>query len=150
LADFPKQLLQRKGQNMSQPKILIVDDDANSRAVLCDILAGESYQLFEACVGSKVLEIVDRERPDLILLDAKTLEADGNNVIDGLKDRGKNQSIPVILIAASDAANTRLCEAIGKSTVDQISKPFSDALVRARVRSALRSQTPSSKEKPTG
>jgi len=55
---------------MSQYKVMIVDDDTNSRAVLSDALGGESYTLLEAVNGQQALELANEELPDLILLDA--------------------------------------------------------------------------------
>ena len=55
---------------MSHYKILIVDDDTLCRAVLSDVLEGESYTLLEAVNGQQALELANEELPDLILLDA--------------------------------------------------------------------------------
>ena len=48
---------------MPQPKVMIVDDDANSRAVLCDVLGGEPYTLIEAADGKRALELAVRPNP---------------------------------------------------------------------------------------
>jgi DNA-binding response OmpR family regulator len=134
---------------MPQPKVLIVDDDPNSRAVLGDALASEPYTLLEACNGEEALDIILRETPDLILLDMMMPNIDGNGVLRTLRDRRKTRPIPVILVTALDILNTQVCEALGDDAVDHICKPFSGAVVRARVRAALRSHTLGAKESPS-
>ena len=54
---------------MDRPKVLIVDDDDNSRGVLGDALDGEPYKLLEAVDGQQALDIADEEQPNLILLE---------------------------------------------------------------------------------
>jgi DNA-binding response OmpR family regulator len=133
---------------MSQPIVLIVDDDPNSRAVLCDVLASEPYTLIEACNGQEALEIIDRDSPDLILLDMMMPNTDGNGVLRAIRERREKQPIPVILVTALDILNTQVCEALGDDAVDHICKPFSGVVVRARVRAALRAHTLSVKDTP--
>lgn len=86
---------------MPRPKVIIVDDDANSRAVLCDVLGGEPYTLLEAADGQNALELVNREMPDLILLDVLMPGMDGLGVLHKLKEQEKTRSIPVIMITAT-------------------------------------------------
>lgn len=134
---------------MSQPIVLIVDDDPNSRAVLCDALASEPYTILEACNGQEALDVINRDTPDLILLDMMMPDLDGNGVLRALRERRKNRPIPVVLVTALDILNTQVCEALGDDAVDHICKPFSGAVVRARVRAALRSQAASGKQSPS-
>jgi CheY-like chemotaxis protein len=58
-------------------KILIVDDDTNNRAVMHDALDCEDFELLEACDGREALNIVQQEKPDLILLDVLMPGIDG-------------------------------------------------------------------------
>jgi CheY-like chemotaxis protein len=51
------------------PRILIVDDNENNRAIIAARLGAQGYSTFEACDGADALEAVRREPPDLILLD---------------------------------------------------------------------------------
>jgi DNA-binding response OmpR family regulator len=128
---------------MPLSKVLIVDDDANSRAVLRDVLASEPYSFCEACSGREAIEIAERELPDLILLDIMMPDMDGEAVLRYLKGNAKTQEIPVILVTALDIFNTQVCESLGDGAVDHVCKPYSGEVVRARVRAACRSRTSS-------
>ena len=68
---------------------MIVDDDVNSRAVLCDVLGGEPYTLLEAADGQRALELANNELPDLILLDIMMPGMDGNLILHKLKEKGR-------------------------------------------------------------
>jgi DNA-binding response OmpR family regulator len=134
---------------MLRPKILIVDDDANSRNVLCDVLGREPYTLLEASGGQEAIEIAGREQPDLILLDVMMPGTDGDIVLRKLKDQKKTRGIPVILVTALDVCDSQVCVSLGDGAMDHIVKPFSGIVVRARVRAALHSRTLATEDSPS-
>jgi CheY-like chemotaxis protein len=132
---------------MPQPKVIIVDDDANSRAVLCDVLGGEPYTLLEAADGQRALELANKEMPDLILLDVLMPGMDGLGVLHKLKAQEETRSIPVIMVTALNLdAQVSVC--LDGGAVDHICKPFSGIVVRSRVRAALRSRAFAAGDKP--
>jgi len=118
---------------------LIVDDDANSRAVLCDVLSGEPYILLEAANGQHALELAHNEPPDLILLDIMMPGMDGLGVLHKLKKQEKTRPIPVIMVTALNL-DSQVSVCLDGGAVDHIGKPFSSMVVRSRVRAALRSR----------
>ncbi len=132
---------------MPQPTVMIVDDDANSRAVLCDVLGGEPYTLLEAGDGQHALELANNELPDLILLDIMMPGMDGNLVLHKLKEQEKTRSIPVIMVTALNL-DTQVSVCLDDGAVDHICKPFSSMVVRSRVRAALRSRALAAGDKP--
>jgi CheY-like chemotaxis protein len=138
---------------MRQPKILIVDDDENNRAVLSDALAGEHYALLEAANGNDALKVVDKEIPDLILLDEVMAGMDGITTLRKLKEQEKTRPIPVIMVTVLNQAS-QVSIFMEEGAFDHISKPFTHRMVRARVRSALRACSPDLKtelpDKPQG
>jgi DNA-binding response OmpR family regulator len=125
---------------MPQPKIMIVDDDANSRGVLCDALSGECYTLLEAVNGQQAMELANRELPDVILLDIMMPGMDGNLVLHKLKEQEITRAIPVIMITALDLLDSQGGACFGAGAWDHICKPVSNIFVRSRVRAALRSR----------
>jgi DNA-binding response OmpR family regulator len=134
---------------MNRSRVLIVDDDADSRAVLCDVLAGEPYTLLEAADGQYALELADKEIPDLILLDVLMPGMDGLGVLHKLKEQRKTCSIPVIMVTALNLdAHVSVC--LDSGAADHICKPFSGIVVRSRVRAALRSRALATEDKPAG
>lgn len=61
------------GCKMMNEKILIVDDQYGIRILLNEVFHKEGYQTFQAANGIQALDIVTKERPDLVLLDMKIL-----------------------------------------------------------------------------
>ena len=122
---------------MGPPKVLIVDDDAVIRSLLRHTLGSESYLLLEAVDGRQAMEIVERERPDLILLDIMMPVMDGLAVLRRLKADDRTRDIPVIIVTALTSEND-VATSLEEGAVDHISKPFSELIVRTRVRAALR------------
>jgi CheY-like chemotaxis protein len=126
---------------MNRPKVLIVDDDDNNRATLCDALDGEPYRLLEAADGQQALDIADKEQPDLILLDVLMPGLDGIATLQKLKADDRTRHIPVIMTTALNL-DTQVSMCLDEGAIDHIAKPFSHLVVRARVRAALQNRTP--------
>jgi DNA-binding response OmpR family regulator len=133
---------------MPRPKVLIVDDDANSRTVLCDALSCESYTLLEACNGEQALETANRELPDLILLDIMMPGMDGDLVLHKLKQQRQTCSIPVIMITAL-SKDVQISACLNDGAMDYICKPFSNLVMRARVFAALCTRSLHSGNRPS-
>lgn len=121
------------------PTLLIVDDNADNRAVLCDTLDGEGYTLREAADGLEALEEVEQNPPDLILLDIMMPKLDGIECSRKLQASEVTRHIPIILVTAL-IADEKVVEGLAAGATDYIAKPFVGAVVRARVRSALRTK----------
>ena len=132
---------------MFQPKVMIVDDDENIRAVLRDVLSDEPYTLLEAADGQHALQLANKEQPDLILLDIMLPGMDGNLILRKLKKQEKTRSIAVIMVTALNL-DTQISACLDDGAVDHICKPFSSMVVRSRVRAALRSRALAAGDKP--
>ena len=118
-----------------KPLVLIVDDTMMNIDLLADVLR-EDYRLGIATNGIKALEFVEKNRPDIILLDIMMPEMDGFEVCQILKENQQTRSIPVVFITAlSDTENVAKGFQLGGC--DYISKPFHAMEVRVRVKSKL-------------
>lgn len=116
----------------TKPLILIVDDAPSNIQLLAGLL-NSSYQIKVATGGLRCLELAEAEpRPDLILLDIQMPDLDGYEVCQRLKASDVTASIPVIFITGKDQEEE---EELGLSmgAVDYITKPFSPAIVEARI-----------------
>jgi len=120
--------------------ILIVDDAPENLMLLGELLQAE-YRVRAANSGARALQVlVSDPRPDLVLLDVMMPEMDGYEVIRRLKQQEQTRDIPVIFITAMTAvADEERGLALG--AVDYITKPFSPAIVQARVRAQLELKT---------
>ncbi|QHJ10445.1 putative cyclic di-GMP phosphodiesterase [Paraglaciecola mesophila] len=121
-------------QNNKQ-KVLIVDDEPANLRVLKKIL-GDLYRLTFAKSGDEALRLVERELPDLILLDVMMPGMTGFEVCQALKSQPMSKGIPVMFVTAlSDDVDEAKGFDVG--AVDYITKPVSPAVVKARVRTHL-------------
>lgn len=80
------------------PKILVVDDEENFRKLYSLELQSEGYDVSLACSGEDAIESVDRDMPDIVVLDVKMTGKDGIETLSEIKK--KNKTLPVILNTA--------------------------------------------------
>lgn len=100
-------------------KILVVDDEAAIRNLLDDLLGDEGYEVCTASNGRAALELVQRERPDLILMDVMMPELDGQETLRRLRAVPELAVVPVILMSAAASITPDSADDIAF-----ISKPF--------------------------
>jgi threonine synthase len=85
------------------PRIAIADDSADARRLIRRILQSQGdFTIFEAEDGKTVLSLIEREQPDLVILDLMMPEMDGFEVIDILKRNPETANIPVIVASAKE------------------------------------------------
>ena len=120
-----------------QPVVLVVDDSPTNIDVLSSSLRSD-YIVKAATNGKKALQIAFSDnQPDIILLDIMMPEMDGYEVCERLKSDPATQNIPVIFITAmSETVDEEL--GLGLGAVDYITKPFSPALIKARVKNHIK------------
>lgn len=88
------------------PRIAIIDDTSTARLLVRRILQSQGdYIIFEASSGKEGLALVNREHPDLIVLDLMMPEMDGFAVLDALKANPETAYIPVIVSTAKELTN---------------------------------------------
>jgi two-component system, OmpR family, phosphate regulon response regulator PhoB len=117
--------------------ILVVDDEPDIAAMVAYHLARESYRVRTVGSGSEALEAVERERPDLIVLDLMLPGMSGLDVLRELRGRPDLESLPVILLTARREEDDRV-EGLSLGADDYVSKPFSPQELVLRVGAVLR------------
>lgn len=80
-------------------KILVIEDDIFLRKIINKKLSRENYTIVEALSGAEGLELVEKEKPDLVLLDLILPEIDGFKVLARMKKDSKTSKIPVIILS---------------------------------------------------
>ncbi|MEI6820363.1 MAG: hybrid sensor histidine kinase/response regulator [Bacteroidota bacterium] len=117
--------------------ILIVDDVPANLKVLGDILKGEGYKVRPVPNGNLALQVAEKEKPDLILLDIMMPDMNGYEVCSRLKEDPNLNDIPVIFISALNDTKD-IVKALNSGGVDYITKPFQAEEVKARVATHLK------------
>ncbi len=116
--------------------VLVVDDAPENIQVVQSILKSD-YKIRVATSGAKALEVVkDNPMPDLVLLDVMMPGMDGYEVCAQLKAAPATRDIPVIFLTGKTEAEDET-RGFDVGAVDYIRKPFSPAIVKARVRTQL-------------
>ena len=116
------------------PRILIVDDEPNILATLAPLLRARGYDVHTAMNGRAAIEAVDRDKPDLVLLDLGLPDIDGVEVCRAIRE---GQSIPIVVLSARGAERDKV-RALDMGADDYVTKPFGAEELVARVRAALR------------
>ena len=116
-------------------KILVVDDDPLNIRNAVRILK-DDYKVSYATSGQAAIEQVEKDIPDLILLDIHMPNMNGFEVISSLKSNELYSEIPVIFLTADTDQETEV-QGLKAGALDFIAKPFKDDIVKQRVRHLL-------------
>jgi len=117
--------------------VLVVDDYEPNRRGLGQLLEHDDYTVLTASNGRDALEIVARERPDLILLDVLMPGISGLEVCAQIKRNADTRLTPVVLISGAQERQTRLA-GLDAGADDFLNKPVDAEELRTRVRSLMR------------
>ena len=120
-----------------QKKILIIEDDEDLHILYRLYLQGESYRILQAHNGREGLEQIEKERPDLIILDMIMPEMDGEEFIREFRFEQKVYDIPIIIASVNDKIPAHLIEKGKIRTV--LRKPFPIEVLLKEIESALKS-----------
>jgi two-component system KDP operon response regulator KdpE len=115
-------------------RILIVDDEPNILATMAPLLRGRGYDVGTATTGYAALDAVDRQPPQLVILDLGLPDLDGLDVCRKLRE---GRTMPILVLSARGAERDKVA-ALDAGADDYVTKPFGSEELLARVRAALR------------
>ena len=127
----------KRGVQRAMEKILVIDDEAVIRRMLVRLLVKEAYRVLTASNGKEGIETMEKEKPDLIVLDLKMPHMDGIETLKRI--RAVNNEVVVIILTAYGTTHTA-AEAMKLGAHDFISKPFDITRVRVSIRNAVELQ----------
>ena len=122
--------------NEMKGKLLVVDDDLNSRQTLDALLSREGYETRCAPDGRAALMVAEADPPELILLDVRLPDLDGFEICRRLKGSEITGRIPVVFLSSLDDLGDKI-KGFESGGVDYITKPFQATEVMARVETHL-------------
>ncbi|MCL2260487.1 MAG: response regulator [Fibromonadales bacterium] len=117
--------------NVDRKTIFLVDDDVTNLAKGKSALA-EHYRVFTFASGERLLDMLGKNIPDLILLDIEMPEMNGYETIKLIKNKKETERIPVIFLTAKNDDSSEL-EGLSLGAIDYIAKPFSPPLLLKRI-----------------
>ena len=124
---------------MSKRKILVVDDEADIREMICYNLEREGFHVLTAADGESALKFCQTDEPDLIILDVMLPGIDGQQVCYKLKADEQMKHIPVIMLTAKSEETDEIV-GLKVGADDYVRKPFSLRVLLARIDNLLRRQ----------
>jgi two-component system phosphate regulon response regulator OmpR len=120
---------------MPQPaRLLVVDDDASVRDMLREYMGSHGFTVSEAESGPQMREVLDRELPDVVLLDVRLPGEDGLSLARFLRER---YDVGIIMVTASGDVVDRVV-GLEVGADDYVAKPFDPRELLARIKSVLR------------
>lgn len=118
-------------------KILVVEDEPDIRKLVQYNLAQERFKVLEAEDGEQALKIVQRERPNLVILDLMLPGLSGMEFCKILRGRAETARLPILMLTAKASEADRVV-GLEMGADDYLAKPFSPREMVARVRAILR------------
>jgi DNA-binding response OmpR family regulator len=124
-----------------KPKVIIVDDDRETRELLAMALQRDDFEVSQAANGLRLISTLHVDRPDLILLDVNMSWIDGFELCRAIRKNEDFQQIPVIFISARSSASD-LKKGLDAGASDYFTKPFELPTLIARVRELIDQKAP--------
>jgi two-component system KDP operon response regulator KdpE len=126
--------MNERADSRSGARILVVEDDDETRRVLARELVTRGYQVEEAADGAAALRRWEDRRPDLILLDLGLPDVDGLQLIHRIR---RDALTPIVILSGRYEEREKV-EALERGADDYVTKPFGVDELNARLRVALR------------
>ena len=123
---------------MHQTKVLIADDDPNVCEIIRLYFAKQQIEMVVATNGKQAIEMVEKESPDVVVLDVMMPEMDG---FEACREIRKKWDTPIIMLTAKDEEFDRVL-GLELGADDYVTKPFSPRELVARIRAILRRMQP--------
>src|SRR5919109_380055 len=128
-------------------KILVVEDEPDIRKLVQYNLAQERFKVLEAEDGEQALKIVQRERPNLVILDLMLPGLSGMEFCKILRGRAETARLPILMLTAKAGEADRVV-GLEMGADDYLAKPFSPREMVARVKAILRRAEPKPAAEP--
>lgn len=123
--------------SVSQPKVLIVDDDDAQRRLIGRLLKAATFESIAAASGEEALSLLAVSQPDVMLLDLHMPGMTGCEVLERMRAKSGTPGCPVIVVTgAADRETVLRTRELG--AVDFVVKPFDSATLIGKLRRALR------------
>jgi two-component system, OmpR family, KDP operon response regulator KdpE len=127
------------------PKVLVIDDEPPIRKLLRMGLSAHGYEILEAPNGRISLELLEQQKPDLVILDLGLPDMQGLELLRMI--RARNEGVPIVVLSSRGDEASKV-QALDLGADDYVTKPFGMDELLARLRAALRHQLQIHGERP--
>ncbi len=131
--------------NALAAKVLVVDDERQIRRVMRISLSAQGYAVSEARTGEEAIDVLRRERHDIVLLD---LNMPGMGGMEACRVIRAEYDIPIVVLSVRASEQDKV-EALDSGADDYVTKPFGEKELLARIRSNLRRVPPAAESDPS-
>lgn len=112
-------------------KILVVEDDKNTRKLMCAVLKQHGFQIYDAADGMEALQVMEKEHVDLVVLDLMMPKMDGYELTRQLRQTWEN--LPILMVTAKqESVDKRKGFLVG--TDDYMTKPVDEEEMVLRIK----------------
>ncbi len=116
-------------------KILVVDDDLTTNQLVCSLLKAEGYVVVSAIDGLDALANIQKDCPDLVVLDIMMPELNGYDVCYHLRFTDKFKKIPIVLLTQR---SQEIDESLGlRTNIEYVSKPVDSKVLFSKIKKLL-------------
>ena len=119
-------------------RILVVDDRQDNLDLVCEVFAGDEFEVLTACSAAVAVELAREQRPDLAILDVQMPEVDGYELCLRLRETLSCWELPILFLTAHCTSPRAAARGLDLGACDYVTKPFDKDELQARVRATLR------------
>ncbi|MCX7880036.1 MAG: response regulator [Ignavibacteria bacterium] len=118
---------------MKKPLIYVVDDNKITVKLMRRYLEANGFEVGEAYDGIECIELVEKQKPDAIVLDVMMPRLDGYETVKNLRNNPNTKDVQVVIVTALNDVSNQI-KAIESGADDFLSKPIEEKLLVAKVR----------------
>jgi len=122
---------------MEKNKILIADDDVSVHSFLKDIISFYGFDVIHSYDGQETVECINKEQPDLVVLDIMMPFKDGRDICRDLKKNPKTQNIKILMLSGKSEQSDRIA-GLEMGADDYMIKPFSPDHLVSKIKKLLK------------
>lgn len=122
---------------MVKKKVLIAEDEVKTRILLTLYLERNNYKVIEAVDGAEALHVIEKERPDIIILNILTPRLSGTELCKVIRANPKFKEVPILFLSSMHQREL-IMNGLASGGNDYLTKPFDPNELLVRVRTLLR------------
>ncbi len=128
--------VEQKAEHTGRIRVLLVEDFRTMRAAVAKILESVDCEVLESANGLEALEVLDREKIDIVFTDLVMPEMDGFELCEEIRRRSNLRNIPVVVISTHRDAEY-VIQALRVGADDYLTKPFTERPARRVIERAM-------------